>query len=100
MMNTLAKFRFHDAVSMDEVHATLRLAVLAIQSVHGEERVRLEAPIQVDAQARTCVIDATRRVGRTLALVFAGYVRREFGGHMVHFEWEPAQREGAPGRCH
>ena len=88
MISTIANFTFAESVPMHEVEATLRLARLAVQSVHGEDRVRLEARLDLDHSARTCRIDASTRTGRMLALVFSGYVRREFGEGMVGFEWE------------
>jgi hypothetical protein len=71
---------------MDEVEGTLHLARLAAESLHGEDRVRLDAKFAIDRAAHTCVIDTTCEVGRTLALIFAGYARREFGDDAVRME--------------
>ncbi|MCC7409534.1 MAG: hypothetical protein IT442_15830 [Phycisphaeraceae bacterium] len=79
MTHSRVTFTFQDSVPMAEVESTLRLAVLAVESLHGEDRVRLEARAKVDRQARVCVIDTSLDVGRTLATVFGGFVRREFG---------------------
>lgn len=89
MINTIASFTFADSVSMSEVEATLRLARLAVQSVHGAERVRMEVRLELDHGTRTCRIDGSNRIGRMFALVFGGYVRREFGNQQVTFEWVP-----------
>lgn len=79
MIGSLVRFSFNDSISMSEVEATLRLALLAVQSLHGEDRLRLEAHVSLDHGQRLCFVDTTAEVGRTLALIFAGYVRREFG---------------------
>ena len=44
-----------------------------------ESRVRLEASHVMDADGRTCVIDASGNVGRDLNRLFVGFVRHEFG---------------------
>lgn len=71
-------YTFTPSVPMDEVEGTLHLARLAAEILHGEDRVRLEAKFSIDRVARSVVIDMTGDVGRTLALVFGGYARREF----------------------
>ncbi len=76
-------FRFAASVPMDEVQSTLQLARLAAASLHGEDRVRLHADSHVDIARRTCEIDTSREAGRTMALIFGGYVRREFGDDAV-----------------
>jgi hypothetical protein len=64
---------------MGEVAATFALAVLAAESLHGSDQVALDAIYKVDRDARTIEVDRSTRVGCTLALVFLGYARREFG---------------------
>lgn len=91
------RFSFAASVCMQEVEATLRLAILAVQSLHGEDRVRLEAKAELDRDARVCVVDTTSRVSRTLALVFGGYVRREFGPEAVTVQHIVGVPAGAPG---
>lgn len=86
MNNSIVKFAFKDAVSMTEVEETLRLALLAVQSLHGHDRLCLETHVQLDHAGQTCLIDTTAEVGRTLMLIFAGYVRREFGVGSVQME--------------
>jgi hypothetical protein len=72
-------FEFTPAVRMDEAAATFELALLATESLHGDDRVTLEAVYKVDADARTVEVDRTSVVGSTLALIYLGYARREFG---------------------
>jgi hypothetical protein len=83
MSQTVVQFTFDRSVSMDEVDGTLRLALLAVESLHGEDRVRLEAKFILERAKRSCSVDASSDVGRTLALIFGGYLRREFGNDAV-----------------
>ncbi len=83
MDRSTVKFAFNDSVSMPEVEATLRLALLAVESLHGEDRLRLETRTKVDRARHACLVDTTTEVGRTLAAIFGGYVRREFGEEAI-----------------
>jgi hypothetical protein len=83
MDRSTVKFAFKDSVPMPEVEATLRLALLAAESLHGEDRVRIETRARLDRGGRACVIDTATEVGRTLAAIFGGYVRREFGEEAI-----------------
>ena len=94
MDRSTVKFMFKDSVPMMEVEATLRLALLAVESLHGEDRLRLETPAQVDRARRACLVDTTTEVGRTLATVFGGYIRREFGADAFKIEQLPQAVEG------
>lgn len=93
MPETSLRFVIDQAIPMDEVEGTLHLARLAVESLHGEERVRLDAKFVVDHPAHACIIDTACEVGRALALIFAGYVRREFGEGAVRME-----RAGPPAK--
>jgi len=83
---TAIRFTFDDSASMEEVAGTLHLARIAAESLHGEDRVRLETAFVIDRPGRACIIDAACEAGRTLALIFGGYARREFGGGAVCME--------------
>jgi hypothetical protein len=72
-------YRFVDSIDITEVRATVTLAILATESLHGESRVRLEARHEFNAENRYCVIDATGEVGRDLNRLLLGFVSREFG---------------------
>src|SRR4051812_18851825 len=74
------------SISFKDVEDTLRLARLAVESIYGVERPALEAHIDIDRRERRFVFDTSRRVGRTLALVFCGYARREFGPGAMQVE--------------
>ena len=93
MPEILVRFIFDETTPMGEVEGTLHLARLAVESLHGEDRVRLDAKFAIDRAAHTCMIDAACEVGRALALIFAEYVRREFGDGAVRME-----RAGAPAK--
>jgi len=79
MAREIYRYNFDSSVDIAEVEASLLLALLAAESLHGESQVRLEASHALDAEGRTCVIDASGRVGRDLNRLFVGFVRREFG---------------------
>jgi len=79
MARELYRYKFPPEVSLDDVEASLLLAVWGAESLHGESQVRLDASHFFDAQKRACVIDAGTPVGRDLNRLFVGYVRREFG---------------------
>ncbi len=83
---------FDPHVPMAEVEATLRLARLAAECIHGAERVRLEARCGLDELIRAVEIDVSGRVGRTLALIFGGFIRREFGHDAVRLNRTAGQR--------
>lgn len=80
---TTITFTFGTDVPMREVEFTLQLALLAVESLHGEDRVMLETANRIDHVTRTCAIDTTSDTGRTLAVVFGGFARREFGDDAV-----------------
>jgi hypothetical protein len=84
MSATWATFTFKPDIAMGEVEATLRLAVIATEALHGEARVQAEAQPRVEPRSRTCAIAVVTDVGATLATIFGGYVRREFGEDAVN----------------
>lgn len=78
---TVSRYRyiFDRAVPYEEVCDTLHLALLAVVSMHGETRVRLECDFERDEFAHAVVIDATSDISRQLNEIFSGFVAREFG---------------------
>ena len=79
MSSGIYRYSFAPAVAADEIEATLVLAIVATESLHGTSQVRLDAAHAFDAQERVCVIDARTGVGRDLNRLFTGFVAREFG---------------------
>ena len=79
MTKELYRYEFQSEVPLEEVEASLLLAVLATESLHGESQVRLDASHYIDPDRRACVIDAGTAVGRDINRLFVGFLRREFG---------------------
>lgn len=79
MTREIYRYVFTPQASFHEVLATLELALIAVESLHGEARARMDARLAGRPLARTLVIDASTHVGQALNQVFVGYVRREFG---------------------
>ena len=79
MNRLLYRFRFDRNLPFDEVEATLMLAILAVQGLHGESRTCLDAAHSLDAEKRVIVINADTNVGADLNKLFVSFARREFG---------------------
>ena len=79
MSREIYKYKFNDDVPPRDLEESLLLAVLAVECLHGESRVRLDARYCLRAKDGVCVIDAGSNVGRDLNRVFTGFVAREFG---------------------
>src|SRR5262245_54287013 len=79
MKSEVYRYRFAAHVSSEQVEATLMLAVLGAEALHGESQVALDADHAWDADHRTCILDATTHVGRHINQLFIGFLRREFG---------------------
>jgi len=73
-------------IPFPEVLATLDLALIAVQSLHGAERTRLDARFASDPRRQTLVIDAATPVGQALNQVFVGFARRELGDDAFRVE--------------
>lgn len=79
MSESLFRYEFVAPVSMDEIEATLLLAIFGTEALHGEARTRLAVEHALDAEKRTCVISAGSDICRDLNHLFVGYLSREFG---------------------
>lgn len=73
------RYLFPPHVPLEDIEATLLLAIWGAESLHGESQVRLDAAHYFDRNRRACVIDGGTPVGRDLNRLFVGFVRREFG---------------------
>jgi hypothetical protein len=73
------QYTFSPSIDIADVEATVTLAALATESLHGEARMQLEGHHAFDADKRTCVIDASGEVGRDFNQLFLGFMTREFG---------------------
>ena len=94
MPREVYRYVFSEHVPFDDVLDTVDLAVIAVQSLHGEERTRLDARFVSDPKRRTLAIDATTPVGQALNQLFVGYARREFGDGA----FEVQRADSIPGR--
>jgi hypothetical protein len=86
MATEIYRYAFSSDVPPEEIEASLLLAVLATESLHGEAQVRLDAAHYFDPARRTCVIDSGTAVGRDFNRVFVGFVTREFGADSFRVE--------------
>ena len=73
------RYEFNADVPLEDVEASLVLAILGTESLHGETEVQLCTSHYFDHQLRSCVIDSEGEVGNDLNRLFAGFLRREFG---------------------
>jgi hypothetical protein len=80
------RYSFPPPVPLDEIEATLLLALWGAESLYGESQVRLDATHLLDRDRRACVIDAGTPVGRDVNRLFVGFVRREFGDDAFRVE--------------
>lgn len=95
MTSDVFRYRLADHVPPEEAEATLVLAVLAVEALHGEAQTRLDAGHAFDAKLRTVVIDATTAVGRDFNRLFLGFLSREFGPGSFRVERVPTPPEPA-----
>ncbi len=79
MTKQLYRYTFTAEAPIEEVEASLLLAVMATESLHGESQTRLDVAHFLDPTKRACVIDAGTPVGRDLNRLFVGFMGREFG---------------------
>lgn len=86
MTRDVYRYVFNEVIPPEEVEATFVLALFAVESLHGEAQVRLDAGHAFDAKRRTIVIDAATAVGRDLNRVFIGLLSREFGAGSFRVE--------------
>jgi hypothetical protein len=86
------RYTFEPSARMQDVEEALLLAVLAVESLHGQSRVRMDAAYCLNAEKRVCVIDATSQVGRDICRIFTGFAIREFGEHAFSVR----RADGAP----
>ena len=78
MPQLLYRFHFREDVPMEEVEATLWLALVAMESLYGEPQARLQIAYAFDAAQRSCVIDDSTGLGEDLSCVYIGFLQLEF----------------------
>jgi len=72
-------FDFQPMADMSEIAGTLQLSCIAVESLFGAVRTQVQASYQFRPGEQRLVIDMTDRPGQMLALIFLGYVNKEFG---------------------
>jgi hypothetical protein len=72
-------YTFNPDVPSQDVEITLLLALVAVESLHGETQASLDAEYRIDVDRRTCIVGTATPVGRDLNRLFAGFARREYG---------------------
>jgi len=77
-------FAPHD--SLEDVEASLLLAIWGLESLHGEAQTHLDAGHFLDRDRRACAIDAGTPVGRDVNRLFVGFLGREFGPESFRVE--------------
>lgn len=96
MTREIYRYVFPTGVEMREVEASLLLAFLATESLHGESQVRMDAAHHLDSQRRTCAIDAHTSVGRDINRLFVGFLRHEFGDQSFSVQRSETQSKHQP----
>jgi len=86
MTNKNYKFNFEQSVKATELEATLLIALLAVESLHGLTAVRMECRFNMDKTNRTCQIDVSTQPGKDLASIFTGFAIKEYGERAVKIE--------------
>ena len=79
MAGDVYQYRFDSKVAWEDVESSLVLALMAVEALHGQSQTRLDAAHAMCAKSRSCAIDATTDVGRSLNRLFTGFLTREFG---------------------
>ena len=79
-------FHFHPDLSLEEIDGTLRLSLMAAESLYGSTRLKLEPPARLNRNQHQCHIDITTEVGRAIASIFFGYARQEFGEGAIEIQ--------------
>ena len=97
-MKQIYRFRFARTVPPRDIEDTLMLALMAVESLHGRVRLRMDGCYTLDKEQRLCEIDASSRVGADLAEIFTGYATREYGDDAVTIQQETVQDE-MPDKC-
>jgi hypothetical protein len=92
MPHDLYRYVFTTEVPVGEIEITLLLAILAVEALHGEVQTRLDANHRLNAEQRTCLIDASTAVGRALNRIFARFAACEFGEGAYRVERVGAER--------
>ena len=100
MKKQVYRFQFARTVHPRDIEETFILSVIAVESLYGRSRVRMESRYRLDRESRTCEIDTSTSVGIGLARIFTGYATLEYGDASVTIEEElEGEVEGVKAKC-
>lgn len=86
MSHQTYEYRFDSNIPVQELEQTFMLSLLAVESIFGHSRVRMDGHFVFDKDGRRCKIDCSNDVGSHLARIFTGYATREYGEAAVRIE--------------
>jgi hypothetical protein len=97
-MSVIYQYIFSQSIPLGDIEATLLRTLLTAEYLHGPARVRLDAAHYLDADAKTCVVDATTTVGEDVNKLFVGSLETAFGPDSFSVERVaiPPDRGGRP----
>lgn len=78
MSKQVFRYTFNKDASMAEVEASLLLAVMACEGLHGQVDVLLDAAYYIDRERKSCEVDASTLIGRDFNRMLTGFLNREF----------------------
>ncbi|HMO36001.1 MAG TPA: hypothetical protein PKA06_08160 [Gemmatales bacterium] len=78
MSRTLSRLQYREDVPAEEVEAMLHLALLALQSLHGDPQTRFQVALSLNAGKRECLIDDSTPLGSELGCIFLGFLQAAF----------------------
>ena len=78
MINDGYRYRFGRGVDLRDAEDTLLLALLAVEGIYGECRVRMDAAYAVDQTLGVIVVDGSTEVGQDVCGIFTAFLTREF----------------------
>ena len=73
------QYCFNKSVNIVETEATLLIAMMAVEALHGTTAIRMDGRYHFDPKRRICEIDAKSQVGQDLNRIYTGFLQREFG---------------------
>lgn len=93
MKKQLYRVSFARSIQPRDIEETLVLSLIAVESLYGSTRVRMESRYHLDRDSRSCEIDTSNEVGLGLARIFIGYATLEYGEAAMFIEEETEEEE-------
>ncbi|MBX3387191.1 MAG: hypothetical protein KF768_11520 [Phycisphaeraceae bacterium] len=79
MHTSVFRYQFASGVDPLEAEATLQLAILAVEGLVGEARVRMDVSYLLDAPRSVIVVDGSTPTSDALVRIYTALITREFG---------------------